>query len=310
MDVNFKYSISEKMGSPQNIILGDYLLFAGTIPIAGLYVSIYMKPIVQYIPELSGRLTSQGSTSIYPSNLIWNSESVTSQIDFYKTEPVNLDLTSTILTLSNFKMYLEFSAVIAFVPIPAVTFDVVSLGNEVLTSSTVNLLHFEPNLYALYTELENTLDSLTTTIAQLESSMTHVEDEIQSVNSHLISLSSELSLVSEKYDSLENSINQLEWGSTDIQDSTRIEEILDDQRSLNSTLEDLTSQYNVLLYDVDLVEESLNQVRLSLASIESESATDGDPFGGNELTVIYMAFLFSIVGCAAGIYSAYQVRKT
>ena len=68
--MNLGYSMLDKMGDAQEVILGEYLLFTGTIPIVGIQISLFMRPIIEYTPTLQGSLNIIGPATASTPSLI------------------------------------------------------------------------------------------------------------------------------------------------------------------------------------------------------------------------------------------------
>lgn len=312
-DVNFMYSISETMGAPQDIILGDYLLFAGTIPVVGVYISLFMKPVAQYTPTLSGTISTQGPASTTPVNLNWDGESVSTRLDFTGTEPVSVTLSNPTLTLKEFKMYLKFSAVIAMVPIPAVPFNIVDLSDQVLSTSSSSLITYEPNLYTLHNELVDSfalltsqVDDIVTTLSNVESGLTSTNSEINTLIDEVSSLATEITSLNTMYENLEGSIAQLDIGSGDSDSSQSVQYILDEVSSLKSKTQELTAQFDSIQDDVDTIQDTVDEVRQSLSSIDPD--IDGIRRTGGS-TLVYLTLAISLLGLGAGIYSIWIQKR-
>ena len=203
--INIKYAIPETIGIPQNVIMGEYLIYTGTVPIVGaLQISIFMRPTVRYTPNLRGNVLLQGPVLISPQNLYWNQKSVTAELHFTENSPVNVFLADPELILKGFRMILEVYAIIGIVSTPPMELEIVSLGDFSLSSPIVNLVSFEPNYYALYREIsailqqvQQSLDALAVKYRDFESSLNTLSQNVANLQlqvNQLASLPQPLSL--------------------------------------------------------------------------------------------------------------------
>ncbi|MEM2889378.1 MAG: hypothetical protein QXR42_07905, partial [Candidatus Bathyarchaeia archaeon] len=229
--MNLEHSILDRMGESQEIILGEYLLFSGTVPVLGIQISLFMIPIIEYTPTLQGGLNIVGPAVASPSNLNWNQDSVSTSISFTDTEPVSISLSNPRLIINNFKMNLKIYAIIIATTISAPDIELVNLGDYSISSSTVNLISYDPNYFALYMELQQlnlelasrlqevqqSIITLTAEINNLETTVTNMEEEISLIDSKVESYINELDNITTKYDELNNSIAMLSQRVTSLE---------------------------------------------------------------------------------------------
>lgn len=180
--MDIKYAVPETMGTSQYVIMEEHQLYSGTIPGLGIQVSIYVRPVVRYTPTLSGSLMIQGPASSTPTSLNWNQESVATQIDFSESEPVSVFLSDPRFTLNDFRFVLEIYAIIAVATTPSIELEIVNLGDYSLSSSTVNLISFEPNYYVLYTELQKTYSTLASTLQEFRQSLDNLSNRLDQLD--------------------------------------------------------------------------------------------------------------------------------
>jgi len=182
-NLNLKQAIPQEIGKHQQVILGgDQLIYTGTIPILGTQISIFMRPVVEWTPLLSGSLTINGPATASPSTISWTQKSASTQVSFSGTQPVDISLSNPTLVFSNLKVVLYFYAIVMAIPTPTVPIDLVKLGDYSASSSTVNLISFDPNYYVLYNELKHSLDSLATTISQMQTQINQLSDRVNSLS--------------------------------------------------------------------------------------------------------------------------------
>ena len=152
----FQYVIPDTIGTPKRFEGEDRLVFSCPVPIIPpTDLSIYVKPVVTYTPTLSGRLFTEGSAAVSPSELVWGTSSVGATIDFLENEPVDVFLGEPTLTLENFLLVLEVYAEISEIETPTKEIDIVKLGDRSTVAATTHVISFHPDYYELYKELKS-----------------------------------------------------------------------------------------------------------------------------------------------------------
>ena len=153
----FQYVVPDTIGTPKRFEGEDRLVFSKTVPILPVAVelSIFVKPVVTYTPTLSGRLFTEGSAAVSPSELVWGTASVGATIDFIENEPVAVFLGEPTLTLENFRLVLEVHAEVSGIKTPVKEIDIVKLGDRSTVSATTHVISFHPDYYELYKELRS-----------------------------------------------------------------------------------------------------------------------------------------------------------
>jgi len=181
--IDIKYAVPETIGTSQEAIMGEYVLFSGTIPVIGTQVSIFMRPVVEYTPAFSGILTIQGPASATPTSLQWDQDSVMAQMNFSNSQPVSVFLSDPKLTLNDFRVVLEiYAIIIGVVSTPSMNLEMVNLGDYVISSSAVNLVSFEPNYYVLYTELQESYSTSASTLQQVQQSLVNLSNRLDQLS--------------------------------------------------------------------------------------------------------------------------------
>ena len=138
--MHLKYSVLDKIGEFQEVILGEYLLFSGTVPVLGIQINLFMRPIISYTPTLRGILNVIGPAKALQPVLNWNQKSITSSIHFTDTKPVLVTLLNPKLILNDLKVNLEIYAIITTVTVSTSDIELVKLGDYSINSSSINLI--------------------------------------------------------------------------------------------------------------------------------------------------------------------------
>lgn len=233
--MKLKYSILDRIGENQEIILGEYLLFSGTIPVLGIQVSLFMRPVIKYTPTLQGGLNIVGPATASPSSLVWNQKSVTSSIRFTDTKPVLISLSNPRLILNDLKVGLEVYAFITAVTVSAPDIELVNLGDYLVSSSSVNLISYDPNYFVLYTELQQSYSELASRLQEIHQSLTTLTTE---VNNLKITLTNEINLLNSQIKTNSNQLNNI---------TAKYNEVKNSLTSMSQRLTSLESQINQLI---------------------------------------------------------------
>jgi len=240
--MNLEYSMLDTMGAAHEAILGEYLLFSGTIPIIGVQVSLFMRPIIEYTPTLYGSLDINGAATASPSSLRWNQKSVATSIHFTDTQPILISLANPNLTLNDLKVNLEIYAIITAASISASDIELVNLGDYSISSSPVNLISFEPNYYVLYTKLRESYFELASRLQEIRQSLATLTKEVSNLRT---TLTQQISNLNEKVDLLNS---QIETYATKLENLTaKYNEMEGSLISLTSRVTSIESQVNQLV---------------------------------------------------------------
>ena len=233
--MNLEYSILDKMGNIRKIILGEYLLFSGTIPVVGIQVSLFMRPIIEYTPTLRGSLSIIGPATASPASLRWNQESVTSSIHFTDTKPVLTSLSNPKLTLNNLKVNLEIYAIITAITVSAPDIKLVNLGDYSISSDSVNLISYDPNYFVLYTELQKSYSELSSRLQEIQRSLTTLTREINDLKT---TITKEISLLDSQIKTHATALNNL---------TAEYDELKNSLTAISQRVTSLESQVNQLI---------------------------------------------------------------
>ena len=271
--MNLEYSMLDTIGAVQKAILGEYLLFSGTIPVIGIQVSLFMRPIIEYTPTLYGSLNIIGSATVSPSSLSWSQRSVTASIHFTNTQPVLISLRNPKLTLNDLKVNLEIYAIITTVTISAPDVELVNLGDYPINCSSINLISFEPNYYVLYTQLQESYFELASKFQEVKQSLADLTKEVSNLR---ITLTQQIKNLNEKVSLLDSQIG-----------------------TYATKLENLTTKYNE-------IEGSLSSLATKVTLLESQvnklfAQPEKQQF---QLNILY--FLYNIMSCV-GFNFFYQL---
>jgi archaellum component FlaC len=259
-----EYAVLETMGSSQSIVMGEYLLFSGRLPFFGVQVSIFMRPVVAYTPTLSGNAVTTGSASASPSSLHWNQESVNYQVEFSQSEPVVLFLSSPTSILDNFNLVLELYAIINTETVYALPMDVVGSGDYSLRSPSVTLLSFEPDYYALYSELQESYATLASSMQHTEESLSNLTSEMELLKEDIRSLALQLQNLTQRLEYLETlqlqnltqRVEHLEKENPLLANFTALK---DQVQTLSASWDNLTGSVDRLTDKVDAVSQRLDE---------------------------------------------------
>jgi hypothetical protein len=247
--VDMKLTIPTTIGSSNYMRLAETQLYSGTVPIVGIQVSIYMRPMIQYSTALRGDLLIQGPASATPTNLLWNQKTVTSQISFSQTTPIDVQLDNPKLLLNSFSISLEFRSVITFVPTPYVPLQIVSFTNYEVGASKVHLISFDPDYYALYTELQTSVNTLTSTLEEIQNNLMSLSNDISNLNHEVSSMNTMIQAIDLQINNVEGLTSNLSQNisaheSQIISLSTKVDGLSDDIINMVNDLSTLNTKVN------------------------------------------------------------------
>jgi len=250
------HTVLEKMGSSQTVAMGEYVLFIGHLPVLGVQLSIFMRPVVTYTPALSGNVVAEGPASVSPSSLHWGQEYVTYAVQFSGSEPTGLLLSNPTFILDNFKFMLEFYAIMTSAPVYAPAVNVAGPGDYSMSSSDVGLLSFEPNYYALYSELQESYTDLASTLQNTQNSLIELTNEVALLTDEIGSLAPQLQDLVSRVDDLERE-DPLLSNFTAL--NQQVQTLSANWESLEDSVDQLTDEVNGLTNEVDAVNQRLNE---------------------------------------------------
>jgi len=144
---DLSYAISDDMGTGQNITMANQLIYSGSLPVIGEFTML-VRPVLQWLPVLSGSLVVTGPASLSGSQLTWTTGTESSDISFSGSAPVTLSMTNTMLSLQQLTLSLEFPLIVGLVPFTLCCIHALSLGIYSMSGNTVPLLFLQPNLGA------------------------------------------------------------------------------------------------------------------------------------------------------------------
>ena len=153
--MSFQYVVPETIGTPKRFEGNPQPLLSYVVPMIGIELSVFVKPVFTYTPTLSGRLFTEGSATVSPSELVWGTASVGATIYFLESEPVDVFLGEPTLTLEDFRFVLEVYAEISGIETPTKDLDIVNLGDYSTATATTHVTSFQPDYYELYKELKS-----------------------------------------------------------------------------------------------------------------------------------------------------------
>jgi len=156
--MSFQYIVPETIGIPKRFEGNPQPLLSYVVPMIGIELSVFVKPVITYTPTLSGYLFTEDSATVSPSELVWRTASVDATIEFQENEPVDVFLGEPTLTLEDFRFVLEIYAEISGIETPAKDLDIVNLGDYPTATATTHVISFQPDYYELYKELRNLIE--------------------------------------------------------------------------------------------------------------------------------------------------------
>lgn len=278
-----QHAVLETMGSSQTVAMGEYVLFIGHLPVLGVQLSIFMRPIVTYTPALSGNLAIEGPASVSPSSLYWNQEDVTYLVQFSGSEPTDLLLSNPTLTLDDFSFALEFYAIMTSTPVYAPAVNVAGPGDYPMSSSDLGLLSFEPNYYALYSELQGSYAALASTLQNTQNSLDELTNELGLLRDEIGLLAPQLQDLTQRVDDLERE-DPLYANLTALGD--QVQTLSANWENLADSMDQLTDEVNALTIEVNTVNRRLD---------ESEQST-----------IVAIAFVAALVSLVIGSTSLWK----
>jgi hypothetical protein len=235
VDVDYSYPLPESIGSAQNISLGSRLVYTGALPVAGVEFTIFVRPVLQWTPTLSGGLSVTGSATATPNTLNWTGNTANTQLAFEGNGPVDLSLSNPQLNLQGFRLRLDFPVIIALAPFTAYSSYLISQASYSITSPAADLISFEPNTFALLTRLSSAVagiqQSLSATEALLANAIHNGSASILStLPGRIDTLNKSIQTTSQ---SLQNSLNQMS------------QSLLSQSSTVGSEISDIRSQMDI-----------------------------------------------------------------
>jgi hypothetical protein len=265
MGIDIKYAVPEKIGSPQHIMMGEYLLYTGTVPvpIAPIQVSLFMRPVVTYTPKVSGSIAVQGPAVVSPTFLRWDQATITAQVQFSESQPVDMLLSTPSFTLEDFSLVPEVRAVVTAVPVGPVSLPpIVNAGDYSTQTTTVDLISFEPNYYDLYSELRSSYESVVgalndvqLSLNQLSSRLDEAVDSLNKLNDRTAALDSKTSDIGKQLDSLKETYGETKRGVDELAGS--VASLAERVNTLESTGRDVLTLFYIVTLALILAAVSL-----------------------------------------------------
>jgi len=281
--LHLQHAVLESMGSSQEIVMGEYVLFSGHLPFFGVQVSIFMRPVLTYIPTLTGSIATEGPASVSPDSLSWVQETVTCLVQFSGSEPTGLFLSNPTLILHDFSLTLEFYAILNTDPVYTPAVNVVGFGDYSMSSPDVNLLSFELDYYALYSELQESYADLASTLQNTQGSLDELTDEVGLLRDEIGLLAPQLQNLISRVDNLEKE-NPLSSNLTAL--GNQVETLSANWDHLADSLNQLTDEVDTLTVEVNAVNQRLEQSEQS--------------------TIVAIAFVASLVSLVIGSTSLWK----
>jgi len=163
--------------------------------------------------------------------------------------------------LNDLKVNLQIYAVITSVTVSAPDIELVNLGDYPISSSSINLISYDPNYFVLYTELEKSYSELASQLQEIRQSLTTLTQEINDLKT---TLTNEISLLDSKIKMHATKLNNLTAEYGELQNS--LTSVAQRVASLESQVNQLITQPRELQFYINILYGILITVLIAVVS--------------------------------------------
>lgn len=205
--IDIEYAIPVTAGNYQDVVLGTFSV--ANAQVGPVNVQVNMQPVIVWTPYIYGGYSASGPATITPSSMSLSGSSTTATISFSASQPVDVYLNSPRLTLQSLSLLLYFPVLVSGLQVADPSVTLVNAGTYSTYAATANLISFDPDYYTLYTQLQSSFNTLSSTLQQLQGFYSSLSSSVQGLQQSVGGLSTQVNTVIGEYANTSSTLSSL-----------------------------------------------------------------------------------------------------